>query len=561
LAIYEPSDAKLLIDFDVFICPESNRELYSDLPENVVKIGCPHGVDIPLSKTLDIYGGGYCFDYVLSAISQDEPEPGRFYDLFPAQWRSHSQPFVCEIPFGFPKLDGFIERVKQLKHAKRAIIYHLSYLPIEQPWVYEHIQSVLTSLLVTFPDYDIIFRPHHLDRGSVWIQNAVKLGARFNHFIYSEADSYIDDYARGALMVCHRAYDLHLFGLATGCPSVICIPDTEQAGSVNHEQFLICQMSQLEKVVESALVTTQEGKDVAIIEQCKTVGIYNPGKAVATLVSQFDYLIQNRRHPDWHYFPLNTEFVQHENLEITLNLLSVRPANMLFLALMAKSKNSVIASLFAADSYSRATGLHYYYYRIGLKFFHDFVFKGNLTSGLEEAASQWWQYRGKNMLSLVVKELANFNEQLSEAECALQAHFADAEHDENVAEICPFLFELNALKWEPVSGPTVIYGGGQLSKLFVSRWSKHLGIEITAIVDSNPNTVGELIEGIPISSTTLLSSSDKPINVIIASQAYLGEIYKQIKPDLVSGSKCYAICLEPMLKMLVDIALEAWPSE
>lgn len=550
LFVYSSADSELLSKFDFFFCPESNSELYFDLPQNVLKVGCPHGVDIPLAQTVNTYGGGYCFDYILSAIYQEKGPSNQFFSSFPVQWRNHNRPYVCEIPFGFPKLDAFIKQVQQSKHKKRAIIYHLSYLAIEQTWVYQLILPVLECLLTNYPDYDVVFRPHHLDRQSSWVQDAVEFGKRYPNFVYSESDSYIEEYARGALMLCHRSYKLHLFSLATAAPSVVCIPDNITTIPVKNVQFIECQFSNLTGVINAELIRTENSHETNALNLCEQAGIYYPGQAVNHLISQFDNMLADRPQPEWNYFPLNTAAVDARQ-EVLLNLLSIRPANMTFLAMMAQKPHWLLASLLAADSYSRSTSLQFYYFRIGLNIFQQLVSSKVLPVAMVKICNFWWLQRGKSMLKFIEGNLIANGETLTKPECWLQSYLH--EQSSAVDVVAPALFELTSQSWLAVDGPVTIYGAGEISKQFIDNNVKSAAIEVEAIVDSNPSKWGTDIKGFTVVSAKELSSDVKQI--VIGSHAFVPQIFHQLRSSVNRDIKIFAICPDRVLQALINQVL------
>ena len=57
LEVFNKISCNKLSFFNLFILPESNQDDYGYLPASVIKVGLPHGVDIPLKKTITTYGG------------------------------------------------------------------------------------------------------------------------------------------------------------------------------------------------------------------------------------------------------------------------------------------------------------------------------------------------------------------------------------------------------------------------------------------------------------------------------------------------------------------------
>lgn len=259
---------------------ESNFDELFRFNVGVIKVGLPHGTDIALKTTLVKYGGCLEFDYVLCHSGYPPMFDHAFAGRFPHELRSHSRNYCCAIPFGMPKFDKFLQAC--LKQPDAAdIIYHLSYLKIESTDVIKKIPIVLEKLLAEFPDRQIVFRPYPEDLQHPLIQRVIKRFKNKANFKLSASASYIDDYAKGALMVCHRDYTRHLFVQASGRP-VLLIKDniTELIGQIHHE-----------------LTTVQLGALDTLV--------HNPGGSVAYLLKNLSYITEDRIHPDWQYFSLN----------------------------------------------------------------------------------------------------------------------------------------------------------------------------------------------------------------------------------------------------------------
>ena len=104
IVCYRLNKNELLGSLDVIILPESNLSIYDWVPSSIVKIGLPHATDIRIESTLFSYGGGFCFDYILSATKQPVLEEHKYKSSFPKAMRLHQQPYTCILPFGSPEV-------------------------------------------------------------------------------------------------------------------------------------------------------------------------------------------------------------------------------------------------------------------------------------------------------------------------------------------------------------------------------------------------------------------------------------------------------------------------
>lgn len=541
--------------FDILIAPESNDQSVDKNLRSSLRIGLPHGLDIPLEKTIKTYGGGFEFDYILSAIEQIKKPKNAYYNDFPLQLRSHQHNSIVEIPFGQPKLDAFIDAVEANQGNKRAIIYHLSYLEIEHDWVASLIKPTLFSLLKSFPDHDIIFRPHHLDRKSTLLNDIVTEAREYVNFIYSIADSYIEDYSRGEVMVCHRAYSQHLFGYATGNMSIICKPDDlTETLSINPVQFLDSSLKHLTSVIKKVIEKNQPFSRQKIIENCRSEGIHNPGESINYLVNHLENITQNRPPLEWTSYSLNTE---KEPLIpfLCLNILSARTANMAFQALCAKFPNWPLGYLLAADSYSRAVSLHDYYYKICLNIFYKLITSDyNLDYDIQAAIDIWWQDKGESVLAYVLKESAKTTTELPESIRWLSSSFTPPPKNSTNQPTKEKLFNIKKLTFSKPENPIIMYGSGVTCKQYLADAPEVIKSSILGISDSNPSKFNQDIEGIKISSFESLRKKGLTQDVIITSHAYVDEIYHQLKeaPEL----NIYAIAPDDISFTLVSLTLK-----
>lgn len=560
---YKPDDQALLSGFDIVIFPESNHDVYGEFPDSIIKIGCPHGVDIPLDKTVNTYGGGFIFDYVLSSKQQTDYPLNYFVDKFPTPLRNHSRPYLCEIPFGMPKLDRFLHSVDQhhRRSSRRAIIYHISYLDIESDWVPSLLLPTLSSLLQRFSDYDVVFRPYHLDRQHPQIIECIEYGQNFSNFIYSDADSYVEDYARGDVMVCHRAYQQHLFSLATGAYTVLCSP---HGVAINFEHveisaFIRCTPDSLYESVLMALRSKHSASSERRMMLCREAGIYHPGTSVAYLMQQLPYLIENRRHPEWKYYPLDSDSPLTLRTTLSLNLISMRPANMFYVAMASRMPSYLPALLFAADSYSRVNGLNFYYYRHSLRFFYELLQSVKIDIGLMDIIHRWWVWKGYSCLDFMLAKASILNFPIDEEILRLQddcKQFTEIDKPEQVE----ILFNVSTLK--PVSSAKrlVLYGAGKIADDFISTCSSS-NFELLDIIDSDVNKHGLLFHGYEIKSVDMLNELQDEVNVLICSREFLLDIYMSLRKKFPAIKNIYAIMPDAITLMMLCCVNEGLSSD
>ena len=536
--------------FDVLIFSESNFSVYEDYPDSIVKIGLPHGVDIPILKTIEVCGAGYCFDYILSITRQPVYSPEYFFDRFPIELRHHSRPYLAEIPFGFPKLDRFIQRVDSLpKNKRQSIIYHLSYLSIEEDWVCDEVLPTLRMLLESFSNRKIVFRPYHLDREHELIKECVRLGRRYSNFFYSTDDSYINDYSSGLVMLCHRRYQQHLFGLATGGSTVLCTPYSDTDNSGGYEGLFTCSPNKLVDCINHALSEAENVTKADRDKRCFNAGIHHPGESIKYLLSKLDDIFQNNEQPDWNYYYLNPNPTHNLNREICLNLLSVKRANLFFVSLSGLSDDiRSFALLCCADSFARANFLHFYYYRYSLNFLSKMLVENDISDELNCLVNKWWFSSGLNVLGFLEEESRSNGVGLLESKNDLIKNFFNEKVPEIDHAFKGRFFNLSKLEVCEKIPPVIIYGAGKVAEDLFSSFA----LKVLAVVDSDINKKGYRLHGYSIESLEYIESMAAKNDVLICSYAFVEDIYKSLLKHSDHIGDIYAIVYDDVISSLLQ---------
>lgn len=560
LIFYSDRELDLLGRFDAVILPESNHDIYSEFPENVVKIGLPHGVDIPLRKTVIGYGGGYCFDYVLGLMRQARSDPACFEGLFPRALRNHALNHVCEIPCGFPKLDEFIHEVtRQETKRPRAIAYHLSSLSLENPGSLKLIALTLKRLLDHFPEYRIVFRPIMSDRDHPIVAACRELGSSYGNFHFSDAESYIPDYAAATAMVCHRAYKLHLFGLATGRPTFLCHPEDEPVAS-DDPTVVTCPESRLIDELRSHLDHARPIIPLSErIDRCCQAGIHNPDSSIAYLANSIDDILQGKIRPDWPCHRLDPATLPDIELKthMAVQLVSARSANMALLAFAAKHPENNEVLLLIADSYARGDFMPSYYYPMALRYFHALTERKTLSVPLQTRMIRWWEYRGRHILDHLSQTAESDGIALPNDILSLQNSWLHADHPSHgdAVEGATFVrFEtlVDLRTSEPVrhTGPLMLYGARKLARDFLAH-GHAANSDIRAITDPTPEAQGQDLAGRIVEAPEALLESDVP--VLICSYDYLPDAFRDLDRLLGPDRALHAICKDRLIADLLPL--------
>lgn len=233
--LFIPDDGLLehLNFIDVLIALDYAASVPIKLPKNTRRLNQPHGLDIIYQYSMEFYGGGLLFDYILSPsfaphMLPADPE-SQYFDVFSPEMIDHDSESVCVFPMGSPKLDTFIKHAEA--SSPRDIIYNVSAWKLENKFIHDNLDAIIGGILEKFPANRLVFRPfpREVDLHSELISKYQ------NHpqFFLSTGYSYIEDYKNGAVLLHHRGSSAELFALAT------CSPIIKLAGDLSVEPGLI----------------------------------------------------------------------------------------------------------------------------------------------------------------------------------------------------------------------------------------------------------------------------------------------------------------------------------
>ena len=483
----------------------------------LIKVGLPHGVDIPLKKTLTEYGGCLEFDYVLSARAQPQMPANSFVNRYPTTLRQHSRPYVAEIPFGFVKYDHFFRRRHSCANADTAIIYHVSNLALELPWVQHQLSQTIGLILKQFAGYKLVFRPFPADISHPAVVACRQTFAGHPRFIFSDTPSYVEDYCTGALMICHRVYQAHLFTLVTGRPQIVYQPaeprDTDAAIATNAEQLIALVQAELDKIrVEPAGIAVDNP-------------VFHPGCSVRYLLDNLHFILHDQRHPEWHYFELDCELTTDTVLqqavagELAFNKLvlaaSLREPERLDYQLL------VLESLVRVPAQLQDSTLALCYWRKAMSIAAELLCHLKQQSQSTRLLDSWMYQRGLPVLQRMMQLMNQHGFTVSEAEQKLHQHYQPASY-----QCWPTKrrFAVVAIHdgAKLTGGEVILYGAGQLAQEFIAEQLMCQQYKVVAVVDSAPQKWLQQIAGVMIQSPQLLESNGLP--VIICSRAFAEEI-------------------------------------
>ncbi|MCK5818679.1 MAG: hypothetical protein KAH18_05385 [Psychromonas sp.] len=399
LLLCDDEQFSLLYFFDIVFLQENYLYNTNVLPQNVAKIGLAHGVDVDLSMSLTLFGGAFEYDYLLLSKAPNKHTFGEYLDTFPSQLRDHCSSNITLIPFGSPKLDRMIKAVNLTSQS--AIIYHLSHLSMEAEWVLDVIYPTLLLLLKNFPNNQIIFRPFPKYINSDFIRDLELSFSTYPNFFLSKGASYIDDYAKGAVMIAHRKYDEHLFNLATGFKTIIYEPNQSMLTlepSIKPDYIIYSNtdlVTQVKYCLEFAKTIMPDNRfDIA-----KQAGIYNVGKSLNALISAIETILRKQDPPDtWPIIALQSDVDIPLNTLLKIYLYSGLPFHSIALIAASKFPKSVIFQLLVSEACSRCFSFEGEYWTIAFDAFYNAINHVNLSPVMKHMLTHWWILNGDKLM-------------------------------------------------------------------------------------------------------------------------------------------------------------------
>ena len=550
---FHKKECEQLTKLDAIIIPESNKTVFEFIPSSIIKIGLPHGTDVSLEATLCGYGGGFYFDYILSARKQSRVKLDKYFDSFPAAMRLHKQPFVCVVPFGFPKLDKFFKVVTKNKKPKNAIVYHLSLLSVEEDWVCDELFDTLKVLLTEFPNNTIIFRVHHRNSDVSIVTRCINTFSSYPNFYYSDADSYIDDYSNGAVMVTHREYCNHLFDLATGCPTVLYNKNDNYIMRYPHdERYFLTNKANFVQVVKQALDTNFDISIERRKQRCLLAGIYNPGNSLGYLINNIKQIVNGHVQDEWTLYNLSEGSFDKINFKLRQNIISSKPFGPFALAYSAMMNFSAYSLLLLSENHIRNITIKEHYYPLGLKSFYQLVHHDDFHLVSVEAGC-WWLEKGQAALNFCLEAIDNGGIVPTPEFLWLKEHYVISEVNEDKSNNFA-VDEFNIINLQDGSNikfnDIILYGAGVFSERII-EWNKRVKMfNPVAIIDGDESKQNTVFCGLTIYPPTYLNKYSE--DIIICSQGSLLDIVNSL---ILGGvkNKLFGFIDEPINLFLLDL--------
>jgi len=221
---------------------------------------------------------------------------------------------ICVIGGGYPRLDRNLEYFRKHKQTSKTLIFATT--AIEGPDTSgliafpSYADRMIEAILNSFPEYELIFRPHPLTTNRQEVRDIARKYVVHPKFIYDDnAASYIENYAKSALMITDMSGTAYTYALTTLRPVVFFSPNEPEAmrkfGTyqyfIDREKvgYVAENVDEMLQKIKLLLVTRDEFSQR--IREYRDSTIYNIGKSEDYFVDNFEYIIEDKKHPDWGY--------------------------------------------------------------------------------------------------------------------------------------------------------------------------------------------------------------------------------------------------------------------
>lgn len=284
------------------------------LPERATKVLLPHDIfDSPVGTDVaprrGIGGRAYVaeknddLDYIVVPSSVITARP---------LMRPRAKKSLVAIPAGYPKLDGNIRRFQACDATTDSIIYaptvtkdrYRAYVSLP-----EYGEQIVATLLETFPDHRIVFRPHPHTRHFRYVTDLVKRHEAEPRFVFDDNPSdYMANYARSALLVTDMSGTAFTYAFTTLRP-VVFFSHREDEGiadafdNVRYFEartqigYVVRTLEELRDTGRRALAERDQKEDA--IRAFRDAVVYNVGTSEDYIVDSIDAIVAREVRDDW----------------------------------------------------------------------------------------------------------------------------------------------------------------------------------------------------------------------------------------------------------------------
>lgn len=232
------------------------------------------------------------------------------------------------IPGGYPKHDQNLIQYQQIARdiaQMDAVLYAptlcTSLAANETEDCYSILQAVdfIPALVEMFPNINIIFRPHPEDLALAHLVRSHPRAVAFQQVLHfcqthprcvvdTDKQSYLESFAKSKLVISDTSSVAFSFVLLTNRPAIFYADDHARLAShfnncqfiKDRTQFGVCVSSVEALLSHVATAFSSDQQQLYNAQFCRQV-LFNLGSSERYLLENFDYILNDKRHPDWVY--------------------------------------------------------------------------------------------------------------------------------------------------------------------------------------------------------------------------------------------------------------------
>jgi len=224
---------------------------------------------------------------------------------------------ICLIKGGYIKLDNNIEYFKKQSQESTALIYAPTLSPKDKMKemknvvaTHQHSDEIIKSILHNFTEYDLIYRPHPHTLELTEIKNIAKKYMNHPRFNFDDnVDFYMDNYSKSALMITDMSGTAYTYAFTTLRPVIFFSHNEDEVKKIYSDfQYFIDRnkigyvAKNVEEVLEKIkLLLDSNDEFKSRIKEYRDSSVYNIGKSEDYFVENINYIIEDKKNPDWIY--------------------------------------------------------------------------------------------------------------------------------------------------------------------------------------------------------------------------------------------------------------------
>lgn len=229
--------------------------------------------------------------------------------------RGKSSKRVGLIPGGYIKLDRNLEYFDKHKQDTETIIYAPTVTNARMGGMgdvasIEYGDKIVEAVLKHFTNYNLIFRPHPHALHTAVVQNIVKKYSSHPRFMLDDNPSfYMAHYLKSALMITDMSGTAYTYCFTTLRPVIFFSHNDSKANKRwkgiryfedrSRVGYIAKDIDEMIDKIRLLLAVKDEFSSK--IKELRDSQVYNIGKAEDYFLDNFEYIIKDKRHPDWVY--------------------------------------------------------------------------------------------------------------------------------------------------------------------------------------------------------------------------------------------------------------------